>query len=75
MNIVIFAFCLHSKYIHLLCKQEVGYKLCFLHNEKTKITPLSKYSITKSCKISNTAFLFYQIYGRIECEKYFNVKD
>ena len=49
--------------------------MLFLHNKKQKLHPFQTTVLLNIARFSNTAFLFYQIYGRIECEKYFNVKD
>lgn len=49
--------------------------MLFCTIKKQKLHPFQTTVSLSLSRFSNTAFLFYQIYGRIECEKYFNVKD
>lgn len=49
--------------------------MLFLHNKKQKLHPFQNTVLLSFSRFSNTAFLFYQFYGRINFEKYFYVKD
>lgn len=49
--------------------------MLFYTIKKQKLHPFQTTVLLSLARFGNTAFLFYQIYGRIKCEKYFNVKD